>query len=183
MNRSMLAGAVLGGAAVLSVGSIAGYRALTGPEYADVVSVEAVKQTVVTPKEECKAEQVTRRRPVKDEYRITGTVIGAVVGGVVGHQVGEGRGKDLATVAGAAGGGYAGNRVQKHMQDNDTYTAQERRCRTVNESSEKIVGYDVKYLLDGKVGKVRMDEKPGDRLPVKNGKVVVGDAGVEVRKN
>jgi uncharacterized protein YcfJ len=171
MNRSLLAGAVLGGAAVLSVGSIAGYRALTGPEYADVVSVEAVRQTVVTPKEECKAEQVT------------GTVIGAVVGCVVGHQVGEGRGKDLATVAGAAGGGYAGNRVQKHMQDNDTYTAQERRCRTVNESSEKIVGYDVKYLLDGKVGKVRMDEKPGDRLPVKNGKVVVGDAGAEMRKN
>src|SRR3989440_2325527 len=40
-----------------------------------------------------------------------GAVGGAVVGGVVGHQVGGGRGRDLATVLGALGGGPAGNAI------------------------------------------------------------------------
>lgn len=183
MNKSLVVGAVLGGASVLSIAGIAGYRAISGPTYADVVSVEPVKQSMTTPKEDCRMEQVTRRKAVKDEHQIVGTVIGGVVGGVVGHQVGEGRGKDLATVAGAVGGGYAGNRVQKHMQDNDTYTAQERRCRTVNETSEKVVAYDVKYLLDGRIGKVRTDFKPGDRLPVKDGKIVLTEIDPPARKN
>jgi uncharacterized protein YcfJ len=183
MNKSLVVGAVLGGASVLSLGGYAGYRAMSGPAYADVVSVEPVKQAVTTPKEECRTEQVTRRKDVKDEHQIVGTVIGGVVGGVVGHQVGEGRGKDLATVAGAVGGGYAGNRVQKHMQDNDTYTTQERRCKTVNVASEKVIAYDVKYLLDGHVGKVRMESKPGDRLPVKNGKVVLNEVDKGARAN
>ena len=43
-----------------------------------------------------------------------GTIIGAVVGGVLGNQVGEGRGKTVATVAGAAGGALAGNAIAKH---------------------------------------------------------------------
>lgn len=183
MNKSLVVGAVLGGATVLSIGGIAGYRAITGPTYAEVVSVEPVTKSVTTPKEECRTEQVTRRKPVKDEHQIVGTVIGGVVGGVVGHQVGEGRGKDLATVAGAVGGGYAGNRVQKHMQDNDTYTTHERRCKNVNEVTEKVIAYDVKYLLDGHVGKVRMDSRPGERLPVKNGKVVVGELASGARAN
>src|SRR5438046_8115657 len=36
-----------------------------------------------------------------------GAVGGAVVGGVIGHQVGGGRGKDVATILGALGGGLA----------------------------------------------------------------------------
>src|SRR5690606_13237977 len=38
-----------------------------------------------------------------------GVVGGAVVGGLLGNQVGGGSGRTLATVAGAVGGGYAGN--------------------------------------------------------------------------
>lgn len=40
-----------------------------------------------------------------------GAGLGAVVGGLLGHQIGGGRGKTLATVAGALLGGYAGNEV------------------------------------------------------------------------
>jgi outer membrane lipoprotein SlyB len=43
-----------------------------------------------------------------------GAVAGGVVGGVIGHQFGSGRGNTVATVAGAAGGAYAGNQIEKN---------------------------------------------------------------------
>ena len=43
-----------------------------------------------------------------------GAVAGGVVGGVLGHQIGGGTGKTVATVAGAAGGAYVGNKVEKN---------------------------------------------------------------------
>ena len=40
---------------------------------------------------------------------------GAVVGGVLGNQIGGGTGKTLATIGGAAAGGYVGEKMeQKH---------------------------------------------------------------------
>jgi uncharacterized protein YcfJ len=170
VNKSMLIGAVLAGAGVLSLGVAAGYQKLKGPQYAEVLSVEPVRQTTSTPAEQCKDVQVTHRKPVKDEKRIAGTVIGGVVGGVLGNQFGRGNGNAVATVAGAAGGAYAGNQVQKNMQEKDTYTATERRCTTVNRRSVKVVGYDVKYLMNGKISTVRMDHKPGERIAIKSGK-------------
>jgi outer membrane lipoprotein SlyB len=46
---------------------------------------------------------------------------GAVVGGLLGNQVGSGNGRTLATIAGAVGGAYAGNRVERNMHS-ATYT-------------------------------------------------------------
>jgi outer membrane lipoprotein SlyB len=46
---------------------------------------------------------------------------GAVVGGLLGNQVGSGNGRTLATIAGAVGGAYAGNRVERNMHS-VTYT-------------------------------------------------------------
>lgn len=50
-----------------------------------------------------------------DAPNVIGTIAGGVLGGVLGHQVGGGTGKDLATVVGALGGAYAGNRVENNM--------------------------------------------------------------------
>ena len=50
-----------------------------------------------------------------DGKNVIGTIAGGVLGGVLGRQVGGGTGKDIATVAGALGGAYAGNRVQDSM--------------------------------------------------------------------
>ena len=47
------------------------------------------------------------------QYSPLGIGIGAVVGGLLGHQVGGGKGKTLAAIAGAMGGGYAGNEIAK----------------------------------------------------------------------
>ncbi|MCW5654268.1 hypothetical protein [Hydrogenophaga sp.] len=69
-------------------------------------------------------------------------------------------------------GGYAGNQVQKNMQQKDVVSSVEQRCRTVNEKSQKLKGYDVTYRLNGQDGTVRTSFKPGDTLPVKDGQVV-----------
>jgi len=44
-----------------------------------------------------------------------GMIAGGVAGAVLGRQVGGGLGKDLATIAGAAGGAYAGKKIQENM--------------------------------------------------------------------
>lgn len=173
MDRSMLVGVVTGAVAVTAVGGFAGYKALKGPDYADVLSAKEVTEKIRTPRQECNEVAVSHQAPVKDPNRIAGTAIGAVLGGVLGHQVGGGTGKTLATVAGAAGGGYAGNKVQEKMQKSDRVTEMETRCKTVYDTSTKSMGYDVTYRLGDKQGTVRMTYNPGPRIPVKNGQLVL----------
>ncbi len=175
MDKSMAKGLLIGGlaAVVLGTGAVTGYKTMAAPRSADVVSVKEVMGTVVTPREQCDDVAVRHQAPVQDERRIAGSVIGGVAGGLLGSQIGGGRGKDLATVAGVAAGGYAGNRVQKNMQEKDTVVTSERRCRTVNDKTQKVVGYDVTYRLAGKEGMARTSFKPGATLPVKDGQVVL----------
>jgi uncharacterized protein YcfJ len=174
MDKSMIKGIGVGGIAmvVLGAGAVTGYTAITKPQAAEVVAVKEVFETVVTPHEKCEDVQVQHQAPVKDEHRIAGTVVGGLAGGLLGSTVGGGKGKTLATVAGAAAGGYAGNQVQKKMQAKDVTTTTEHRCKTVNDRSQKLVGYNVTYRLDGKDGVARMSFKPGPTLPVKDGQVV-----------
>lgn len=176
MNKSMLVGAVLGAVGVTAGGAVATYSLVkSGPEYAQVLAVDPVKTQIKTPREVCKDVTVTRQKPVQDQHQIAGTVLGAVAGGLLGNQIGGGTGKKIATVAGAAGGGYAGNKIQEGMQERDTYTTTQTRCNTVNDISDKVVGYDVRYMLDGKEGKVRMDRDPGNQIPVnKEGQLILG---------
>lgn len=174
MNKSMLVGSVLGAAVVTAGGALATYTMVDrGPQFADVLAVEPVKETIKTPREVCREVTVTRQRPVQDSNRIAGTAVGAVVGGLLGNQVGGGNGKKIATVAGAVGGGYAGNQVQGRMQSNDTYSATETRCNTVTDSQDRVVGYDVKYDIAGVIGNVRMDRDPGGKIPLRDGQLVL----------
>ena len=50
-----------------------------------------------------------------------GVIAGAAIGGLLGNQVGGGTGKDLATIAGMVGGGWAGNTVEKKMKRETFY--------------------------------------------------------------
>jgi uncharacterized protein YcfJ len=74
-------------------------------------------------------ENVTVQDQPKDKHQIAGMAIGGVAGGLLGNQVGGGKGKTLATVAGAVGGGYAGKKIQENQQEKHTHV--ERRCREV----------------------------------------------------
>ncbi|WP_301100393.1 glycine zipper 2TM domain-containing protein [Propionivibrio sp.] len=175
MDKSMVKGVVIGGIAALAVAAsgVTGYKALTKPRFAEVLAVKDVTETVKTPREECHDVQVRHQAPVKDENRIAGKVAGGVIGGALGSMVGSGRGSTVAMVAGAAGGAYAGNQVQKNMQEKDTVTTTEARCKTVYDSSEKHIGYDVSYRLEGKQDVVRLAYNPGSQIPVKDGKLVL----------
>ncbi|EHT7232476.1 TPA: glycine zipper 2TM domain-containing protein [Escherichia coli] len=177
MNKSMLAGIGIGVAAALGVAAVASLNVFErGPQYAQVVSATPIKETVKTPRQECRNVTVTHRRPVQDENRITGSVLGAVAGGVIGHQFGGGCGKDVATVVGALGGGYAGNQIQGSLQESDTYTTTQQRCKTVYDKSEKMLGYDVTYKIGDQQGKIRMDRDPGTQIPLdSNGQLILNN--------
>jgi len=181
MDKSMIKGVVIGGVVmvVLAAGAIPTYTVLTKPKFAQVTAVNEVTETVVTPREECHDVQVQRQAPVQDSNRVAGTVIGGVAGGLLGSTIGGGSGRTVATIAGAAGGAYAGNQVQKNMQRKNVVTTTEQRCKTVNDTTQNIVGYDVTYRLGDKEGTLRTSFKPGTTLPVKDGQVIATppDAG------
>lgn len=209
MNKSLVTGLVIGAAVVTAGAAVANFAfegpreeepvvqvptvaavvpenveavVDTTPKFADVLNVDTVTKTTRKPRQVCKDRVVTHTAPPKDENRIAGTVIGAVVGGVLGNQVGDGRGKKLATAAGAAAGGFAGNKVQEQMQAGNTYTTTETSCETVYDSSEKIIGYDVRYRLGEQEGTVRMDRDPGERIPVdENGELQLAGRSAAVR--
>ena len=187
MDSSMIKGLVMGAVVATAGGAIASYtmfgnteagkeaeiEAEKAPDFAQVVNVEEIRQTMNTPREVCEDVAVTRKKEPTDKYKIAGTAGGAVVGGLLGSMVGGGKGKTLATVAGAAAGGYTGNKVQGNMQDNNTYTTTERRCNTVMDSHENVVGYNVTYTIGDQESTVRMGQKPGSRIPVENGQLVL----------
>jgi uncharacterized protein YcfJ len=175
MDRSMFKGIAVGALAMVVLGAsgVTGYKTLTKPKFADVVAVEPLTETVVTPRERCENVAVRQQAPVQDTNRIAGTALGGIAGGLLGSQVGGGSGKTIATIAGAAAGGYAGNRVQQNMQQRDVVTTSERRCRTVQEKTQRPAGYEVRYRYDGKDGIVRTSFRPGPTLPVKDGQVVL----------
>ena len=71
----------------------------------------AVAQTACI---ECGQVQSIRFVEEKGSGTGLGAVAGGVLGGVLGHQIGSGRGNTVATIAGAAGGAYVGNTVEKN---------------------------------------------------------------------
>jgi uncharacterized protein YcfJ len=173
MNRPLLVGVLLVTGAAVAIGAVGGYVVASSPEYAQVVNVEPVTKAVTVKQQECRDPRVSKTKPAKDKHRIAGTVIGGMVGGVIGHQFGGGSGKTLATVAGAAGGAVAGNQIHKKVQEKNTVKANERRCRVVRRTEQQIVAYDVRYRFDRRLGTVRMEHAPGERIPVRDGKLVL----------
>jgi outer membrane lipoprotein SlyB len=89
-----------------SLFAITGLAQAACPNCATVLSVEQVK-------EEGKGSGM-------------GAVAGAVAGGLLGNQLGGGRGNTIATVAGVAGGAYAGNEVEKHVRSKEMYRVEVR---------------------------------------------------------
>ncbi|HEX7558434.1 MAG TPA: glycine zipper 2TM domain-containing protein [Usitatibacter sp.] len=91
--------AILGCAALVAAGAIGAHAACI--DCGTVTDVQTVKK--------------------EGEGSGAGMVIGGIAGGVLGHQVGSGRGKDVATVAGVAGGAYVGNEVEKKNKAATSY--------------------------------------------------------------
>ena len=56
------------------------------------------------------------------ESSAVGVLAGGALGAVLGNQVGGGFGKDLATLAGAAGGAYAGKMIEEKIKTHKVWT-------------------------------------------------------------
>jgi outer membrane lipoprotein SlyB len=67
-----------------------------------------------------------------------GLIAGGVVGGLLGNQVGQGRGKTAATIAGVAGGAYAGHKVEGKMNKTKTWSVSVR----FDNGSERVYNFD-----------------------------------------
>ncbi len=93
----------------------------------------------------------------KGESSGAGAVLGGIVGGVLGHQVGGGRGKDVATVAGALGGALIGNEVEKNR---GTTAAWDVRVR-LEDGTNKVVRYTTEPSW-----------RVGDKVRVEGGRLV-----------
>lgn len=74
----------------------------------------------------------------KGEGSGLGAIAGGVLGGVLGNQVGGGTGKKIATVAGAAGGAYAGHQVEKTMKSTTSYEV----VVNMDDGSTRTFSYD-----------------------------------------
>jgi uncharacterized protein YcfJ len=162
MNKSMIAGSLIGAAAVTAggVSAVNYYQEAQAPQYAEIVAVTAQHKTVQEPKQYCEDVVITEQAEVKDENRVTGTIAGALIGGILGNQVGGGSGQKLATVAGAAAGAYAGNKVQENVQQNNTTTRTEQQCTTRLESRKILTGYEVQYRIGEEAGSTIVENKP-----------------------
>lgn len=100
----------------------------------------------------------TVERVERSNMGLLGTLGGAVVGGLLGHQIGSGSGNTAATIAGAAGGAYAGREI-------------ERRTRGGEDAYRIVVRMD-----DGSYQAVGQASAPvvrqGDRVRIQNGNIV-----------
>jgi uncharacterized protein YcfJ len=177
------------------------------PVYGDVLSANAVTQTVSGSEKICNDQVVEKRRAERFGNK-DGAIAGAVVGALIGSQIGGGKGKTAATVGGAVAGGFAGREIDRRHTGGERYTETQRVCHNEPTSHQETVGYDVQYrTADGQVltrreaskpgerlllgekdvvvgydvawkykeqsGVIRMDEQPGDRLPMQDGAILV----------
>jgi outer membrane lipoprotein SlyB len=85
---------------------------------------------------------------------------GAVVGGLLGNHIGGGNGRTLATVAGAVGGGYAGNQIEKNVRSS-TFT--DVRVRMSNGSERKFTEAGRSHRFNGERVRVAQGRLIGDR--------------------
>lgn len=187
MSKSIIVGSTL---AVLGLGGLAlgawQVQQEAGPQYAEIVDVQALTRTVETPREVCEqvVVELPQEAPVgqgasRDPNRLLGTAAGALVGGLLGNQVGGGSGNDIATVAGAIGGGLAGREVQERVEarqhaqaaQSQPRTTTRQECRTVVDTHQQTEGYEVTWRHGERVETTRLERRPeGDRVLLEEGR-------------
>lgn len=142
-------------------------------DYAKVVDARPVFQVVRVPEEHRVCEDAMVRRRVAEHRSPAPAIFGAILGGVIGNQLSRGHGhhndRAAATVAGAAIGGIVGSEIQysKYPARYYTTTAPVCRVQTAWRNEQRIVAWDVTWKYHGRTYHSRMDEKPGERIPVR----------------
>lgn len=131
-----------------------------------VISSTPAYEEVNAPRRECWTERVGEYRESAGDRSYGGAIVGGLVGGILGHQVGKGNGRKAATVLGATTGAIVGDRV-----DNDgterVANREVERCRSVDNWSSKIVGYNVVYRYQGREYSAFLPYDPGPDIKLR----------------
>lgn len=142
-------------------------------DYARVVDVQPLmtRVRVSTPQRECWDEtRVDARSYGGPRTSAGGALLGAVIGGVIGHQIGSGRGRDAATAAGVVIGAGVGARQAERNAGNPPpreYTVQRCDTRYSDHWEERIDGYRVTYVYNGRRQVTELPYRPGERIRVR----------------
>ena len=152
----------------LTAGAVLAQETYNTIDEAAVISVEPVFKSVRVnvPVQECWQEAV---RVPKDSYNsYTPEILGAILGAGVGNQVGKGRGKDVATVAGAILGGSMGRDYDNKSRSQNDEIRYEDRCKTVDKfyTEERADGYRVTYEYEGNLYTTLTRSNPGESIKV-----------------
>ena len=124
------------------------------------VPVSYVRAVVGPPEQRCWIERQQVVEP--SQPNVPGAIIGGILGGVLGHQIGGGRGKDVATVAGAVGGVAIGSNVGR-SPSGAVYDQDVQRCAAVP-GTAKPEYWDVTYYFGGIEHHVQMSTQPGPTI-------------------
>jgi uncharacterized protein YcfJ len=140
--------------------AIGGPLAARATELATVISSTPVTASVPVARQVCNdGQQLVQQRPSG-----AGAVIGAIAGGVIGHNLGNGFGRAAATGIGAVAGAVVGDQVE--AANSPVTDVPVRRCQTVSNYENRIVGYDVMYEYAGQRYSTRMARDPGRQMAV-----------------
>jgi uncharacterized protein YcfJ len=175
MRTPIITGPMLGAILVI-LSNAADGAGLTGnkTEHAEVSQVTPVTKLLRTPRQSCRDEEVLYVQPQSTSRGITGTVLGAIFGGIVGNQIGSGDGRRIATGVGTVAGAYTGNRIQAKTKSDNVFINTDRRCFTMIDTQEVLIGYDVRYRVIGQPeGLVRTSYDPGKKIPLRGGKLLL----------
>ena len=119
---------------------------------------ESERAQAPVPCADCGLIESIRPAEVKGQGSGVGAVAGGVAGGLIGNQIGHGTGRTVATIAGVAGGAYAGHTIEKNVKNHTVYRVTLR-------------------MDDGSLRTVSQREAPayavGDRVPLSNGRITV----------
>jgi uncharacterized protein YcfJ len=152
------------------------YRGFDQAErYARVIDVDPIVERYrsVEPVRDCRVEPryedgrvVVRRRSDPGA-----TLVGGLVGAIIGHNVVADGDRGAGTVAGALIGGALGNHLGSHGYREDyeeprAYEVERCATRPVERVDERVVGYRVSYVYEGRRYTAQLPYDPGRRLRV-----------------
>jgi len=175
MKTPIVTGPMLGAMLVI-VSNAADSAGLTGnrADHVEVSQVTPVTKLLRTSRLSCRDEEVIYVQPQSKPRGYTGTILGAIFGGLIGNQIGSGDGRRIATSVGAIAGAYTGNRIQTKASSDNVFINTDRRCYTLIDTQEVLIGYDVRYRVTGQPeGLVRTSYDPGKKIPLRGGKLLL----------
>jgi uncharacterized protein YcfJ len=149
-------------------------------DYAKVVDVQPLitRVRVNTPQRECwdetRVEGGGYRNGPLPRSNAGATLLGAAIGAALGNQIGSGSGRRAATVGGAVIGAAIGrdqaekrNAQYGSVGPTREYTVERCETRYREEWQERVDGYRVTYIYNGRRQVTEMPYDPGDRIRVR----------------